>query len=82
MKGKGTVKAAVSDIFQTMKFGGTANFAGVHSTFNGHGEQPQFKLNFNYRFGNSQVKGARQRKSGVEDENKRAENGGGGMGNQ
>ena len=82
LKGKGILKAAVSDIFQTMKFGGTANFAGVYSSFRGHGEQPQFKLNFNYRFGSSQVKAARQRKSGIEDEKKRTENSDGGMGNQ
>jgi len=45
---------------------------------------PQFKLNFSYRFGNSQVKAARQRKSALEEERKRAEGGGqqGGMGNQ
>lgn len=81
LKGKGTIKAAVSDVFQTMKWGGTSDFAGVKSSFNGQGEMPQFKLNFNYRFGSSQVKGARQRKSGVEEETKRTENGGG-MGQQ
>ena len=81
-KGKGTLKAAIGDIFQTMKWSGTTNFAGVKSTFNGGGEMPQFKLNFNYRFGNNQVKAARQRKSAIDDESKRAEGGGQGMGNQ
>lgn len=83
-KGKGNVKVAVSDIFQTMKWGGYTDFAGAHSSFSGHGEMPQFKLNFSYRFGNSQVKAARQRKSAIDDEKKRAEGGGqqGGMGNQ
>ena len=81
-KGKGTMKAAIGDIFQTMKWSGKTNFAGVKSTFNGNGEMPQFKLNFNYRFGNNQVKAARQRKSAIDDEKKRAEGGGQGMGNQ
>ena len=81
-KGKGTVKAAVGDIFQTMKWSGTSDFAGVKSRVTGNGEMPQFKLNFNYRFGNNQVKAARQRKSAIDDENKRAEGGGQGMGNQ
>ncbi|MEO7923647.1 MAG: TonB-dependent receptor [Chitinophagaceae bacterium] len=81
-KGQGTIKAAVSDVFQTMKWGGTSDFTGVKSTFHGHGEMPQFKLNFNYRFGNSQVKAARQRKSAVEEETKRTEGGGNGMGQQ
>jgi hypothetical protein len=76
-KGAGTVKAAVSDVFKTMKWGGTSDFNGITSSFNGHGEMPQFKLNFNYRFGNSQVKAARQRKSAVEEETKRTDNSGG-----
>ncbi|MEY2916566.1 MAG: hypothetical protein RIS73_280 [Bacteroidota bacterium] len=80
IKGKGTIKAAVSDIFKTMKWNGSTNFAGVNSTFNGHGEMPQFKLNFNYRFGNSQVKAARQRKSAIEEENKRTQSSSGGIG--
>ena len=79
--GKANVKFAVSDIFQTMKWSGTSDFAGVKSQFSGQGEMPQFKLNFSYRFGNSQVKAARQRKSALEEEKKRAEGGGqGGMG--
>jgi hypothetical protein len=83
-KGKGNVKVAVSDIFQTMKWGGYTDFAGAYSSFNGQGEMPQFKLNFSYRFGNSQVKAARQRKSAIDDEKKRAEGGGqqGGIGGQ
>jgi len=79
---KATVRAAVSDVFQTMKFGGTTNFAGVKSSFNGQGEMPQFKLNFSYRFGNAQVKAARQRKSAIEEENKRTQQSSGGMGGQ
>ena len=79
--GKANVKFAVSDIFRTMKWSGTSDFAGVKSQFSGQGEMPQFKLNFSYRFGNSQVKAARQRKSALEEEKKRAEGGGqGGMG--
>jgi iron complex outermembrane recepter protein len=80
-KGAGTVKAVVSDVFKTMKWGGTSDYNGIHSSFRGGGEMPQFKLNFNYRFGNNQVKGARQRKSAVEEEIKRTENQGG-MGQQ
>jgi hypothetical protein len=81
LKGKGTVKLAVSDVFKTMKWSGTSDFSGVNSTFKGHGEQQQVKLNFNFRFGSNQVKGSRQRQSGIEDEKKRAENQGG-MGQQ
>jgi len=63
--------------------GGDTDFAGVSSRFTGNGEMQQVKLNFSYRFGNSQVKAARQRKSAIEEERKRAEGGQqGGMGNQ
>ena len=82
-KGKGNVKLAMSDILRTMKWGGDTDFAGVSNRFTGNGEMQQVKLNFSYRFGNSQVKAARQRKSAIEEEKKRAEGGQqGGMGNQ
>ncbi|MBL0146777.1 MAG: TonB-dependent receptor [Chitinophagaceae bacterium] len=83
LKGKGNLKAAVSDIFQLMKFKGTVDFSGQQSTASGRWESRQFKLNFSYRFGNNQVKASRQRKVGIEEENKRTEGGGtGGMGGQ
>ncbi|MEP6711907.1 MAG: TonB-dependent receptor [Ferruginibacter sp.] len=81
LKGKGNVKAAVSDIFKTMRWSGSSNFAGQTNTASGHWESRQFKLNFTYRFGNTQVKASRQRKLGTEEENKRTESGGGGFGN-
>jgi hypothetical protein len=40
----------------------------------------QFKLNFSYRFGNAQVKAVRQRKTSIEEENKRTQQSSGGMG--
>ncbi len=79
-KGKGTLRAGVSDVFRTMQWGGTSDFAGVKSRFNGNAEMQQVKINFNYRFGSNLVKAARQRKSAIEDEKKRAEGGGQGMG--
>jgi iron complex outermembrane receptor protein len=80
-KKKGTLRLSVADIFQTMKWGGTTNFTGVRSEFSGNGEMPQFKANFSYRFGNSQVKAARQRKAATEEENRRTQQQGG-MGGQ
>jgi iron complex outermembrane receptor protein len=80
LKGKGNIKAAVSDIFQTMRWGGYSNFAGQYVRASGGFESRQFKLNFSYRFGNMQVKSARQRKAGLEDENQRVSSGNGGGG--
>lgn len=80
LKNKGTLKLAVSDIFKIMKFSGYSNFTGQYSRASGNWESRQLKLSFNYRFGNSQVKGERQRKSGVEEEKNRTQGGdGGGM---
>jgi iron complex outermembrane recepter protein len=79
-KGKGTVKAAVGDIFNTLKFRGDSDFAGQTNNFYGKPESRQFKLSFSMRFGSAQIKAARQRKSAIEEENKRTEGGGGGLG--
>ena len=75
-KGKGTFRGVWSDIFKTMQWGGHSDFP-VHSEFSGHGEMQQVKLNFSYRFGSNTVKAARQRNTGIEDESKRANSGGG-----
>ena len=80
-KGKGTVKVAVGDVFNSLKFRGTSDFGGQQNTFYGKPESRQLKLSFNMRFGSTQIKAARQRKSGVEEENKRTESSGGMGGN-
>ncbi len=77
LKGKGTVRLTVSDIFRTMRWAGSSNFTGVYGIASGRWESRQLKLNFTYRFGNTQVKAARQRKTGLEEESKRAADGGG-----
>ncbi len=79
-KGKGNLRVALSDMFRIMKWSGNNNFTGQFNEASGRWESRQFKLNFSYRFGNSQVKAARQRKSAIEEENKRTENSGGGLG--
>ena len=81
MKGKGTLKASVSDIFHTIKFSGVSNFAGQYLHVAGGSDSRQFKLNFTYRFGSNQVKAARQRKTGLDEENNRVGSQGGGVGN-
>lgn len=80
-KGKGNIKASVTDIFRTMQWGGDSEFAGQKFLANGSWESRQFRLNFSYRFGNAQVKAARQRKTALEEEAKRTQ-GGGGIGGQ
>jgi hypothetical protein len=82
MKGKATIKTSVSDIFHTMRFRATSDFAGQTTKFSSRWESRQFKLNFNLRFGNNGVKPARQRSGGADDELKRTQQSGGiGIGN-
>ena len=82
LNGKATIKASVSDVFRTMRFRATSDFAGQATRVAARWESRQFKLNFNLRFGNNGVKPARQRSGGAEDELKRTQGGGGiGIGN-
>ncbi|MFT3902814.1 MAG: TonB-dependent receptor [Niabella sp.] len=77
LKGKGTLRANVTDIFGTMSFRGHSHYAGAYNKIHSGWESRQFKLSLNYRFGNAQVKAARQRKTGLDDESKRTNGGGG-----
>jgi len=79
-KGKATIKTSVSDLFRTLRYNGTTDFAGQKTVSASRFESRQFKLGFSYRFGNNQVKASRQRNTGAEDENKRAQQGGNGIG--
>ena len=81
-KGKGNLKALVSDILKTLKWSGSSNFAGQYLLASGNFESRQFKLNLTYRFGSNQVKAARQRKLASEEESKRTQGGGQGIGQQ
>ena len=76
LKGKGSLKASVSDIFKTLKWKGTSNFASQTTIASGNFESRQFKLNFSYRFGSNQVKAARNRKDASEEEKNRTQSGG------
>ena len=80
LKGMGNIKIAVSDIFKTMRWSGSSNFAGQYIMAQARWESQQFKVNFSYRFGKTTVKGARQRQTGAEDESKRVKSGSGGIG--
>ncbi len=80
-KNKANLKVSVSDIFHTLSFAGESTFAGQYTRASGNFESTQFKVNFTYRFGNTQVKAARQRKSGADDESKRVGSQGGGLSN-
>ena len=72
-KKAGNIKIGYTDIFKTQKFRGISDFGGAYLDVSGRGESTQLRINFTYRFGNKQVKAARQHKSGLEEENNRIE---------
>jgi iron complex outermembrane receptor protein len=77
LKNQGNLKVSVSDIFHTLQFTATSDFAGQFIRANGAFESRMLKIAFSYRFGSNTVKAARQRTSGADDETKRVNSGGG-----
>lgn len=73
LKGKGNLKLTVSDVFKTLHPWLTSNFAGQTVETKVGLESRQLKLNFSYRFGSTQVKASRQRKTGLDEESKRVQ---------
>lgn len=75
--GKGNFKVSYTDLLYTMKFKGTSDYGGAIITASGRWEAQQLRMNLTWRFGNNQVKAARQRSTSSEDENKRTQQSGG-----
>jgi iron complex outermembrane receptor protein len=74
LKGQAMARASVSDIFYTMPWVISSNYSGQHLHSNGDNDTRQLKLSFIWRFGNNQVKAARQHQTGAEDESNRVKN--------
>ncbi|MFY0653408.1 MAG: TonB-dependent receptor [Cyclobacteriaceae bacterium] len=72
---RGNLKVSVSDIFFQNGWSGESNFGVLKMAGSGQWESRQVRVNFSYSFGNNQVKGARRRKTGMEDESKRVSSG-------
>lgn len=67
------LRVAVSDIFFTSPWQGDTRFGNVFIRGNGGWESRQFRVNLSYNFGSKEVKSARKRNTGIDDENKRIE---------
>jgi outer membrane receptor protein involved in Fe transport len=67
----------VSDLLHTARFGGNINYANMNLTFRSQWESRVARLTFTYNFGNRNLKTARQRRTGVEDEQGRIGGGNG-----
>lgn len=73
---QGTISLNIGDLLGTAGWRSVNDFTpGLYMTGNGNWESQNVKLRFNYRFGNKNVKGSRQRKTGTEDVNARIKSG-------
>jgi len=70
---QGTLRLSVTDIFQTLPWEGTSRLGSLFIAASGGWESRQLRLNASFRFGNRNVKAARQRSSAVEDLNRRVQ---------
>lgn len=71
MGGRANLKVAVSDVFRTNRWSGISQFGALYMEAGGSWDSRRLKVNFSYRFGSDQVKAARRRSTGLEDEKKR-----------
>ncbi|HVI47360.1 MAG TPA: TonB-dependent receptor [Chitinophaga sp.] len=76
LKGKGTLKLSMTDVLKTQYFRGSFDNAGKYTSVSSRWDAQQVRLNFTYRFGNSNVKAARNRQTGLEAEQNRVKQGG------
>lgn len=75
MKGKGTVRLNVSDIFWTNRPRATVTYEGSYiENWHAYRESRVANLSFTYRFGNNKVQAARRRTTASEEETRRAGN--------
>jgi outer membrane receptor protein involved in Fe transport len=70
---QGTIKLTVTDIFRRMPWQGVSRLGALRIEGAGGWESRLFRLNFTYRFGNKEVKNARQRNTGLDDLNRRVQ---------
>ncbi len=71
LKDKGQLRVSLSDVFRTQVWTGSSDYNNVRFTGRGGNDSRRIKVGFTYRFGNNQVKAARNRKTGLEDEKSR-----------
>lgn len=70
------IKLAANDVFYLQKWRITSALPGQNYSVNEKGESRVFRLTCTYRFGSSDIKGARQRSKGSEAESNRVRSGG------
>lgn len=74
-KKKATIRLNVNDIFLTSFWNGKTNFAGVNMTLHNRWDSRSVRVSFSYKFGNQNVKNARNRSTATEAEQRRTGSG-------
>ncbi|WP_168208791.1 outer membrane beta-barrel protein [Chitinophaga sp. XS-30] len=74
LKKKGTLKVNVNDIFASARFQGVAEYNDIYLSVNNRWQNRTVNVSLSYRFGNTKVEAARERKTGSEEELRRAGN--------
>lgn len=72
MDGKGNIKVNINDPFWLNQFRGRAVVQDINFYVGSRWESRQIRATFTYRFGNQNVKSARQRQSATSSEQSRA----------
>ena len=75
MAKKASIRLNVQDLFWTNKFRGSTDFEDIHLKIRSLWPSRQVRVTFTYRFGNQNVKAARQRNTGSDDIQKRVNSG-------
>lgn len=68
---RGSLVLTITDPFNRQQWRGISRFGGLYMDASGGYESRQVRVNFTYSFGSKQIKAARQRKTGLEEENRR-----------
>lgn len=74
---KSTLKLSYTDVLNTLKWKAESIYGGSNIVANSRWESRQFRLNFTYRFGSTQIKQDRQHAAGSEEEKTRTMSTGG-----
>lgn len=74
MNKKATLKLSVNDIFNTQNPNLKSAYPGLKYSLTQQNDNRSVRLNFTYRFGNNEIKPARKRSTGIEDEQGRLKN--------
>lgn len=78
--GKASVKLNVQDIFQTMKFDGTMDFANIHLINHFQMNNRAANLTFTWNFGNQKVRVQKHQNTSIQNEENRIQKGNGNSG--